>query len=113
VIGVVEAADVLAIAGIISAVIIGWVYARGGAAKAWREVAESRAVKIEEQEQMIAELRERLSRLEALVERLRETDQAAVLQWGNEHERNAAARHRTLVGVLEQIRDKLGEGKAP
>lgn len=102
--------------GLVTLVVVSWILARQGAAKAWREVAESRAAKIEEQEMLIAELRERLARLEAQVDQLKRHDLSSVIAWGREHEAQAARRHQSLAnglsvmtGVLTDIRDKLPE----
>lgn len=96
-----------------TAVAAGWVYARQGVARTWREVAEAREVQVQERDKVILELRERLARVEARLEaqtgelrELRKHDLSAVLEWGRKHEDAAAGRSVAVLDVLREIRDK-------
>lgn len=129
---------VAAAATIGAAILVGWIYARAGAAKAWREIAEGRQVQIEERDlqatetarqhaaeiaerdTMIGELRERMARLEEQVSTLKAHDLSAVLEWGRHHEQAAAQRNsdtllelRNATGLLGEVRDLLSTGRTP
>ena len=103
--------EVLDIAAIVLALLAtiagGWFVVRSKAADVWRSVAEAYQEKLEEREQMISELKERVGTLSAKVADLEKRDQEAVLNVLEKHEQRAQDRHDAQLVLLERMATAL------
>ena len=124
-----EAAGILVV--ILGTIAVGWAVWRAksaevgaAAADTWKLLAEGYQEKLEQRDEQIVQLRvdhaaeteglrTEIAELRRRINDLQSRDQRSVLEWGRQHEANAAERHTRLLDVLVEIRDTLKEGATP